>query len=122
MLPQEFSPPNSNDTPHLLFPLKTGNRACPPVRPFIRRTSSRELWIYSDGACLDNGRANPRAGFSFVYRNSTQETRISGHFRLPLEKKGPTGELHRQTSSQQSCVLLLQPCELGTGSVKGSKV
>ena len=75
-------------------------KATPPVHRFIRRNGEQnQFLIYTDGACLDNGGANPRAGCSFVYRNSTENPGI-GWVCFPLEKRGPTGIPSLQTSNR----------------------
>ncbi|KAF7914514.1 uncharacterized protein EAF01_000920 [Botrytis porri] len=79
----KFRPPLSSDTPSMLFR---------PAHRFIRRTDPNEILIYTDGSCLSNGLASPRAGCGFV---------ISPHHKINfrLENTGPTGEMHRQTSN-----------------------
>ena len=100
VIPTKFHPPSTSDTPLSLFPPGTSERAIPPVRRFIQSTNSRQFLIYTDGACLDNGSVNPRAGCSFVFKPSTQQPQRPGYVRLPLEHGGPTGEVHMQTSNR----------------------
>ncbi|TEY53473.1 hypothetical protein BOTCAL_0247g00050 [Botryotinia calthae] len=80
----KFRPPLPSDTPSMLFR---------PAHRFIRRTNPNEILLYTDGSCLSNGLASPRAGCGFV---------ISPHHKINfrLENTGPTGELHRQTSNR----------------------
>lgn len=93
VFPTRFNPPNPNDTPMSFFPLGRTERAMPPVNRFIRRNGeNNQFLIYTDGACLDNGGQNPRAGCCFVYGN--------GHTSFPLEKQGPTGIDGLQTSNR----------------------
>lgn len=101
IFPTKFNPPNPNDTPKSLFPLTRTENAAPAVHRFIRHSAeNNQFLIYTDGACLDNGGANPRAGCCFVYRNSTQSPQVSGYTSFPLEKQGPTGIEHPQTSNR----------------------
>ncbi|KAI3144228.1 hypothetical protein CBS147326_1232 [Penicillium roqueforti] len=101
VFPTKFMPPNPNDTPKSLFPLTKSENALPPVYRFIRRNSQKtQFLVYTDGACLDNGGANPRAGCSFVYRNSTTNPLLHGFLNFPLEKSGPTGIANLQTSNR----------------------
>lgn len=100
VIPTKFHPPSTSDTPESLFPPGISNRAVPPVCRFIHPTNPRQFLIYTDGACLDNGRVNPRAGCSFVFRPSTQQSQGLGYTRFPLENRGPTGEVHPQTSNR----------------------
>jgi ribonuclease HI len=100
VFPTKFSTSNPSDTPQTLFPLRRTENATPPVYRFIRRNGETQFLIYTDGACLDNGGANPRAGCCFVYRNSTQNPKICGYTSFPLEKQGPTAIEHPQTSNR----------------------
>ena len=100
VIPTKFDPPNPNDTPQSLFPVGTGLRALPRVQRFIRRTNDRQLLIYTDGACLDNGTETPRGGCAFVFKPSTQASPFGGCSRFRLENKGPTGEEYPQTSNR----------------------
>ncbi|KAE8132728.1 ribonuclease H-like domain-containing protein [Aspergillus pseudotamarii] len=100
VIPTRFHPQNTTDTPQSLFPPGTSTNASPHVRRFIHRTNANQFLIYTDGACLDNGRANPRAGCSFVFKPSTTQSRDAGYVRFPLENQGPTGEAHQQTSNR----------------------
>ncbi|KAJ5405637.1 hypothetical protein N7465_006921 [Penicillium sp. CMV-2018d] len=95
VFPTKFNPPNPNDTPMSLFPLGRTDRAVPPVDRFIRRNGENDQFlIYTDGACLENGGQNPRAGCCFVYGSP------HGYARFPLEKQGPTGIPGPQTSNR----------------------
>lgn len=53
--------------PEELFPLSIGREAIPHVHRLIHREDSEQILIYTDGACLDNGRTNPKAGWAFVF-------------------------------------------------------
>ena len=79
-----FQPPRASDTPRMLF---FG------AHRFFRCTDPREILIYTDGACLGNGLANPAAGCGFIINPQHKV-----HFRL--ENRGPTGEFHTQTSNR----------------------
>ncbi|KAJ5518536.1 hypothetical protein N7453_000958 [Penicillium expansum] len=52
------------------------------------------------GAYSGNGRANPKAGCSFVYRNSILEHQIRSYTNFALGKEGPTGIKHPHTSNR----------------------
>jgi len=93
IIPKKFRPPKATDTPQSLFPAAKSFKATPTVQRFIRRTNAKQLLIYTDGSCINNGGANPRAGCSFVFKPHH-------HTRFPLETEGPTGELHHQTSNR----------------------
>ncbi|KAF9871258.1 hypothetical protein CkaCkLH20_11179 [Colletotrichum karsti] len=55
----------------------------------------REMLIYTDGACSDNGKPHARGGCGFVF-NGTADGRVS--FRL--EEVGPDGNKRPQTSNR----------------------
>ncbi|OQE22121.1 hypothetical protein PENFLA_c013G09265 [Penicillium flavigenum] len=61
VFPTKFNPSNPSNTPQMLFPLRRTENAAPPVYRFIRRNDETQFLIYTDGACLGNGGANPRA-------------------------------------------------------------
>ena len=86
------------NTPDLLFPPGISRKAIPPVQRFICRNKPSQVLIYTDGACLDNGNANAKAGWAFVFRPSSRG--VSEEVSAPLEKRGPTGEEHQQTSNR----------------------
>jgi ribonuclease HI len=90
---EKFFPPNRTDSPSSLFPPDVGNER------FINRTDPTQFLIYTDGACLDNGRENPRGGCAFFFKPPVPPT-ISGYYDFRLENKGPTGEPHPQTSNR----------------------
>ncbi|KAE8150408.1 ribonuclease H-like domain-containing protein [Aspergillus avenaceus] len=100
IIPTRFHPPNTNDTLQSLFQPRISSTAIPPVRRFIRLTNPNQFLIYTDGACLDNGRASARAGCSFVFKPSTSQPESHGWVRFRLEDTGPTGEAHPQTSNR----------------------
>ncbi|KAH8434437.1 putative ribonuclease H1 [Aspergillus melleus] len=75
-----------------------GHRASPAVCRFINTANPTQFLIYTDGACLDNGGPNSRAGWSFVFKPCTENR--PGYVRQPLENKGPSGEAHGQTSNR----------------------
>ncbi|KAJ9491512.1 hypothetical protein VN97_g1730 [Penicillium thymicola] len=101
IFPRKFNAPNPNDTPKSLFALDTAESAIPPVDRFIRRNGeNNQFLIYTDGACLDNGGANPRGGCCFVYKGSGRNSQSRGYASFALEKQGPTGTEHRHTSNR----------------------
>lgn len=98
VIPNKFKPPKATDTPQLLFPQRIGVKALPPVHRFIHRNDPSQFLIYTDGACLNNGGANPKAGCAFVYRSPAPQ--VVGHKAFRLENEGPTGKQHPQTSNR----------------------
>jgi ribonuclease HI len=106
VIPEKFVPPLPEDRPQDLFPLSDGQ--APSLHPsicarFIRANNKRQFLIYTDGACSENGGADARGGCSFVYKNSTQipgQHPKNGLVSFPLEKRGPTGEVHQHTSNR----------------------
>ncbi|KAE8341835.1 hypothetical protein BDV24DRAFT_163058 [Aspergillus arachidicola] len=95
VIPTKFHPQNTRDTPQSLFPPGIITSASPHVSRFIHRTNPKQFLIYTDGACLDNGGANPKAGCGIIFKPDD-----AGYLRFPLENEGPTGEAHPQTSNR----------------------
>jgi ribonuclease HI len=81
----------------MLFPPALGfNNILPGgVNRFIRSTNRRQFLIYTDGSCLENGRANPVGGCAFVFNN-----RPDGQAGLTLEHEGPFGDSHIPSSNR----------------------
>lgn len=96
---EKFVPPNAGVSPSWLFTPGIAARAMPQATRFINRNDSSQLLIYTDGACLDNGQQNPRAGCAFVFRPQVPPV-VAGYSSFRLENKGPTGEPHTQTSNR----------------------
>ncbi|RHZ65359.1 uncharacterized protein CDV56_109401 [Aspergillus thermomutatus] len=89
VIPKKFTPPSPSTRPQDLFPPGRREDTSPPVRRFISRLNRNEMLIYTDGACLGNGQANPRAGCGVVFREERPGRR--GHFAFPLELQGLRG-------------------------------
>ncbi|OWT42227.1 RNase H domain protein [Pochonia chlamydosporia 170] len=87
----------SDEAQDVSFP-PSSIRPIPPVARFIRRDDSEQLLIYADGACLNNGQPNPKAGWAFVFKPDTNQP--SGIVSARLEKKGPFGDAFAQTSNR----------------------
>lgn len=100
VIPKKFKPPNSSDTPVSLFRPAIDINIPPRISRFVRRTNRKELMIYTDGACLGNGQANPTAGCAFIYGDTRNHPGISGYASFGLEDKGPTGQHSPQTSNR----------------------
>ena len=83
------------DIPHSLFH-ETPLRFCGAGLPFARISDPREMLIFVDGACLDNGKAEARAGRSVVF---CPWSTFAGKCAFRLELKGPTGVEYKQTSN-----------------------
>lgn len=81
--------------PHVLFPTGISFLGLPK---FIHRDDPSQVLIYTDGACLNNGQANPRAGWAFVFKPETSQP--GGIISDRLEKKGPFGDEGAQTSNR----------------------
>lgn len=96
--PFKFVPPSPASTPNELFPADLGRRASPHVFRFLRRNNPDEFLIFTDGACLENGRSNPRAGWAFAFKPETD--RGPGTVSGRLEHCGPWGDYHEQTNNR----------------------
>lgn len=121
VFPTKFTPRYPDSAPGSLFQGRVINTD-PILTPrFFHRQEPDTYLIYTDGACLNNGQANPRAGWAFVYGPQPQETTAPGSYsgaRSPpgggaalaasrfrtvsgrLENKGPTGLDAPQTSNR----------------------
>jgi ribonuclease HI len=56
------------------------------------------MLIYTDGACLNNGQVDPKAGWAFVFKPTVDQR--EGHVSARLENKGPFGDSSSQTSNR----------------------
>ncbi|TVY50253.1 Ribonuclease H [Lachnellula cervina] len=93
--PTLFQLPSVKDTPQSLF--SSDHR-------YIRKSDSRQILIFTDGACSRNGCSDAQAGYSFSYRPSAYskagELTHDGTMSLRLETRGPTGQIYPQTSNR----------------------
>jgi ribonuclease HI len=93
VFPIKFSP-QKGGTPQSLFPLRTLKGTS--LRRFFKKsqTGNKQFLVYTDGACLNNGAANPRAGCSVVFNDRE-------HLSFRLERNGPLRDGPRlQTSNR----------------------
>lgn len=93
VLPTKFRPPSATSTPDALFPVSNSPVAIPPSLRFIRQGNPEQVLFFTDGACSNNGQANPKAGWAFVLN---PDRSVSGR----LEQKGPFGDSAAQTSNR----------------------
>ncbi|KJZ70176.1 hypothetical protein HIM_10436 [Hirsutella minnesotensis 3608] len=97
--PTKFVPSPASGTPSGLF---SGRKTHILVtRKSIRytfRSDDGKVLIRADGACLNNGQPNPKAGWAFWHGLDPSGKRLvaSGH----LEKKGPFGDDSIQSSNR----------------------
>ncbi|KIY71960.1 ribonuclease H-like protein [Cylindrobasidium torrendii FP15055 ss-10] len=89
-----FHPPTPNAHPTSLFAPET-NIIHPGAR-YVRRSNWREVLIYTDGACSNNGQNNPQAGWAAVYHPSIPNANIQSR----LELRGVDGKPYPQTSNR----------------------
>ncbi|KAG6009731.1 hypothetical protein E4U21_001479 [Claviceps maximensis] len=94
VFPTKFYPTARYDKPEDVFP----TTSAPWLRTFryTHRDNSKKMLIYTDGACIDNGRRGARAGWAFVYGPPTEGCVVSSR----LEERGPSGCLYDQTSNR----------------------
>ncbi|KAK4207590.1 RNase H domain protein [Rhypophila decipiens] len=95
VFPSKFTPPSSAVTPQELF---SGRRKIMLVTRYVLPHDARTGLIFADGACLDNGQANPRAGWAFWHGTGAAGQQLVASGRL--EKKGPYGDEGAQTSNR----------------------
>ncbi|KAJ5429487.1 hypothetical protein N7491_006503 [Penicillium cf. griseofulvum] len=96
-------------TGRILFAPGISAEEIPRTYEFIRRhkedNNRTQSLIYMDRACVSNGQARPRAGWSFVFRPCTPG--IKGQISFPLELEGPTGREYAQTSNRTKLCAIL---------------
>ncbi|KAK0743502.1 ribonuclease H-like domain-containing protein [Schizothecium vesticola] len=92
--PTKFVPP-STATPSVLF---SGHKRHMNVTRYTLPNDPRQALIRTDGACLDNGRENPKAGWAFWHGFGPSGNLLVASGRL--EKKGPFGDDAPQTSNR----------------------
>jgi ribonuclease HI len=95
---RSFVSPTPTVTPQQLFPLQRLPEHQWPR--FTHRSNHNTLLIYTDGACLNNGQADPAAGWGFVFREPTPQHPSFGRVSGRVEDRGPSGEPHPQTSNR----------------------
>lgn len=114
--PTKFCPPSSTITPEELFSgrrawvrairsvaLQTRRVFMHGLTQSIRRTHRNDpgmLLLYTDGACLNNGQANPKAGWAFVHHAGPSPGDPANFGQGRLEAKGPFGDDGAQSSSR----------------------
>ncbi|RDA87548.1 hypothetical protein CP532_3951 [Ophiocordyceps camponoti-leonardi (nom. inval.)] len=97
--PTKFVPSPASGTPSDLFSGRRNHMLLTLV--FIRQTfrsDGGKAIIYTDGACLNNGQANPKAGWAFWHGFNPSGEKLVASYRL--EKKGPFGDVGAQTSNR----------------------
>ncbi|KAF3911283.1 hypothetical protein AA313_de0208955 [Arthrobotrys entomopaga] len=98
-----FTPPTENTTPQSLFqPGVNPDRFGVGIHRFYHTSQPHTILIYTDGACLDNGTPNARAGCAFHFRPAgrTVAGETSGITKFRLENAGPGGVVAPQTSNR----------------------
>ncbi|KAH6646102.1 ribonuclease H-like domain-containing protein [Truncatella angustata] len=96
VFPTKFFPPSSSIRPTELFTSRTLQPS--QLAKWTHRSDPHKVLIFTDGACLNNGQPNPKAGWAFVDgpgRGIGAGTR-SGR----LETKGPFGDDGIQSSNR----------------------
>ncbi|KAI3398059.1 hypothetical protein diail_9923 [Diaporthe ilicicola] len=95
VFPTKFVPSKSNTAPLDEFPNR--HQHIMIVRRTHRNDNTKVL-LMTDGACLNNGQSNPRAGWAFYQgeRMTGEPSIITGR----LENRGPWGDKAGQTSNR----------------------
>ncbi|KAK4195376.1 ribonuclease H-like domain-containing protein [Triangularia verruculosa] len=93
--PTRFSPPSTSATPMDLF---SGRRNHMLVTRYTLHNDPSTGLIFTDGACLDNGRQPAKAGWAFWHGSGPSANRLLASGRL--EKQGPFGDDGMQTSNR----------------------
>ncbi|KAI0817158.1 hypothetical protein GGR55DRAFT_673000 [Xylaria sp. FL0064] len=95
VFPTLFTPPTTTIRPIELFP---GKATVGLVTRYIHRHDRQKALIFTDGACLNNGQPNPKAGWAFVHGpgHGNRPAITSSH----LENAGPFGDHSIQSSNR----------------------
>lgn len=112
VFPNRFKPPKPTSQPLELFPPTP--TVSHEVR-FIHRNNGNRVLAYTDGACINNGQLEPRAGWAVVLgnpENDEEESRniVSGR----LENEGPFGDDGAATSNRaelRAVIAALRVCD-----------
>ncbi|KAI0442770.1 ribonuclease H-like protein [Xylaria telfairii] len=96
VFPTRFNPPSTTIMPTELFP---GKATYARLTRYIHRNDPQKVLIFTDGACLNNGKANPKAGWGLVdgpgFPGQPPRTAYGR-----LEEKGPFGDSGIQSSNR----------------------
>ncbi|KAH9990073.1 ribonuclease H-like protein [Xylariaceae sp. FL0662B] len=95
VFPTKFIPPTSSIMPTELF---RGQRTFERMTRYIHRDDPRAVLVFTDGACLNNGKLDPRAGWAFVHGPGLRGDPDTASGRL--ESKGPYGDESIQSSNR----------------------
>ncbi|KAI1091706.1 ribonuclease H-like protein [Rostrohypoxylon terebratum] len=93
--PTKFTPPNSTTTPTQLFPVKAIDANS---TRYVNRHDPHVVLVFTDGACLNNGQPDPKAGWAFVYGSEDAGKLATRSGRL--ETEGPFGDKSIQSSNR----------------------
>ncbi|EPE06079.1 rnase h domain protein [Ophiostoma piceae UAMH 11346] len=93
--PAKFVPPSASVTPLDLF---SGRKAHMLVTRYTLQNDPGTALIHTDGACLNNGQPDPKAGWGFWHGLNPSGKRLVVTGRL--EKKGPFGDDYAQSSNR----------------------
>lgn len=100
VFPTKFLLPSPTSTPDSTFP---GRKIHAGLTRFVHWRNPEKALIFTDGACINNGQVNPKAGWAFVTGPSapgdpgSHPARFVAH---RLEERGPFGDEGGQTSNR----------------------
>ncbi|KUI68426.1 Ribonuclease H1 [Cytospora mali] len=100
VIPTKFTLPSPTSTPDSVF---QGRATYARVTRFVHRQDRKKGLIFTDGACINNGRLDPKAGWAFVHgpRGSGDQGNEPARICASrLENKGPYGDAGAQTSNR----------------------
>ncbi|KAF3055080.1 Ribonuclease H1 [Daldinia childiae] len=95
VIPEKFTPPTTSIMPLELF---RGQATYFRQIRYIHRDDPQTVLIFTDGACLNNGQPNPKAGWAVVYGPGFTGKPLIASGRL--EQKGPFGDEGIQSSNR----------------------
>ncbi|EEU43775.1 uncharacterized protein NECHADRAFT_82905 [Fusarium vanettenii 77-13-4] len=110
--PKRFNPPKPRSEPLELFP------PTPTVSGhvrFIHRNDGNRVLAYTDGACINNGQLEPRAGWAVVFGKPGSDQEGSQNVvSSRLENEGPFGDDSVATSNRaelRAAIAALRVCD-----------
>ncbi|KAI0104488.1 ribonuclease H-like protein [Daldinia grandis] len=95
VIPKRFVPPTSSIMPTELF---RGQGTYLQLSRYIHRDDPQAVLVFTDGACLNNGQPNPKAGWAIVHGPGLTGEPLIASGRL--ECKGPFDDESIQTSNR----------------------
>ncbi|ROV99481.1 hypothetical protein VMCG_06414 [Cytospora schulzeri] len=122
IIPTKVTLPSPTSTPDSIF---QGRATYADLTRFVHRQEPQTFLIYTDGACINNGQPNPKAGWAFVHGPRAQGDSSNHAARtvaFRLEQKGPFGDVGGQTSNRAEMRAVIAALRFRQWAGEGCKV